>query len=185
MVDISPNSNLYAQLIDILGAHARTAVNSLKYNKIDRGTGRDEEEQVNDAIMKVLEKSYGNMEPDPRPRSDGREASKSHDVIRVGFLGVHIYGVICQELIAADDEFQKAREATLRVKSEMKAQELLIAKLKTMPAYEGLDDDKKLIDQANLILNRYNQEYFFDFGSGESGALEKLVAGMIAKFGGK
>ncbi len=41
------------------------------------------------------------------------------------------------------------------------------------------------MNSANVILNRYKQDFFIDFGSNSFGSLEKLAAGMIAKYGNK
>lgn len=187
-VDMSNDSNIYVQMLDLLKGNTRSAVNNVNYKGVTTGhEDVEREEVVNEFLTRVLEKEYGKKVRDPRGGGGkkikgSREVTKPHMVIMVGYLGICIHKIICKNLIAFDPEFQKAQEATLRAKGEAKAQKVMIKKLQELPAYSGMKG-KELIDQANLILDRFNKEFYFDASKASLEVLGGVMAAAIAKFG--
>jgi|GEM_PF-2138673 len=184
LVDMSKDSNIYVQMLDLLKGNTRSAVNNINYNGITNGyEDVSKEEIVNEFLTKVLEKEYGDKVRDPRGSGSTRRA-KAHMVIRVGYLGICIHKVICKSLIAEDSDFQKAREAKLRAAGEAAAQKEMIELLKDMEGYKELKG-KALVDQANLMLDRFHEEYYIDMSKTSSKALKGLGAAAIAMFARK
>lgn len=198
IIDRSPNTNVWAMVLDLLQGNARTVLNSMKYDAIDGGKN-DFVEAVNERLWELLKREYNGIESftnekgktqekgvtvyDPRQHEDGEE--KRHEIVRVGHLGIYLQKVVCQSAIASAEYFRRSREASMVANQQALAQKEIIKQLKTTKGYEDLEG-KELVDQANLILNRFNQNYFIDFADGGgSGALEKLVAAMLTKLGAK